>query len=98
MKDRRMGIDEIRDIEKGKIIDASAIDGNIKCFYCHETIEDDGKVGGVSWMFHIDCFDKHEEQIGVGDDNDTNIVLEESELELNVSVHVGVKKDGERII
>jgi len=63
MSYRRMGIDEIRDIEHGTIVDTTEIDGDIKCFYCQEIIEQDGVAGKGSWMFHNECYYKHADSI-----------------------------------
>lgn len=63
MRIRRMGIDEVKDIEHGNIVDASEIDGQVKCFYCHKTIESEGLAGKGSWMFHKHCYSAHADSI-----------------------------------
>lgn len=60
---RRMGIPEIKEIDDGEIISTEKFAFDVICFYCHEEIEDEGKVGKGSWMFHKECYDKHENEI-----------------------------------
>lgn len=56
---RIMGIDEVKDIEQGTLIDVDNIDGLVKCFYCEEPITVEGLAGKGGWIFHEKCYHRY---------------------------------------